>query len=125
MEFGSLEAFYDAISTHLIPNAKWGRNLDAFHDILRGGFGTPPNGFVLRWKNSRVSQERLGFAETTRQLRIRLDTCHSENRPDVARKLALAEAGQGQTVFDWLVAIIRLHSPGGAEQEDGVELELC
>ena len=34
--FSTLEAFYE------------GRNLDAFNDILRGGFGTPDEGFVLR-----------------------------------------------------------------------------
>lgn len=37
----SLEAFYDVISEVRIPNAAWGRNLDAFDDILRGDFGTP------------------------------------------------------------------------------------
>jgi RNAse (barnase) inhibitor barstar len=36
-DFTSLEGFYDAISKELIPSAVWGRNLDAFNDILRGG----------------------------------------------------------------------------------------
>jgi hypothetical protein len=125
MRFSSLEGFYDAVSMHLIPNADWGKNLDAFNDILRGGFGTPSEGFVIRWRNSHISRERLGFPETIRQLRTRLEQCHPKNRGDVARQLLLAEAQQGQTVFDWLVDIIRIHSPGGAEQEDGVELELC
>jgi len=35
----SLEAFYDEISRQLIPDVFWGRNLDAFNDILRGGLG--------------------------------------------------------------------------------------
>ena len=39
--FSTLEEFYDEISRVLIPGAQWGRNLDAFNDILRGGFGTP------------------------------------------------------------------------------------
>jgi hypothetical protein len=101
MEFASLEGFFDAVSTRLIPNTEWGRNLDAFNDILRGGFGTPPERFVIRWKNSHVSQERLGFPETIRQLRIRLDSCHPTNRVHVTRELLLAEGHQGQTVFDW------------------------
>ena len=29
--FASLEGFFDEISKKLIPNAKWGRNLDAFN----------------------------------------------------------------------------------------------
>jgi len=59
-DFSSLAEFYDQISRALIPGAIWGRNLDAFNDILRGGFGTPDGGFVLRWLNSDVSKQRLG-----------------------------------------------------------------
>ena len=44
LEFHTLEEFYDVVSRVLIPNAYWGRNLDAFNDILRGGFGTPEGG---------------------------------------------------------------------------------
>ena len=50
----SLEAFYDEISRVLIPNHDWGRNLDAFDDILRGGFGTPDEGFTLKWRHSAI-----------------------------------------------------------------------
>ena len=71
-EFSSVEEFFDEISRKLIPDATWGTNLDAFNDILRGGFGTPEGGFVLRWLNSNASREQLGFAETVRQLRRRL-----------------------------------------------------
>ena len=44
----------------MIPDAYWGRNLDAFNDVLRGGFGTPEGGFTLRWKNHATSRRRLG-----------------------------------------------------------------
>jgi RNAse (barnase) inhibitor barstar len=70
--FSSLEGFFDEVSRKLIPDAIWGKNLDAFNDILRGGFGTPQDGFVLCWLNSNASKEQLGFAETGRQLRRRL-----------------------------------------------------
>lgn len=123
-EFSSIEDFYDQISRKLIPNTSWGRNLNAFNDILRGGFGTPRGGFILQWKNSQISKERLGYDETVRQLRARLLRCPSENRSRVAQELADAEKHEGETVFDWLVQIIRKHCAGGAEQEDGVELEL-
>ena len=71
-EFESLELFYDFFSAKLIPNAIWGRNLDALNDVLRGGFGTPEEGFILRWKNAELSKERLGYGETIRQLQLRL-----------------------------------------------------
>jgi RNAse (barnase) inhibitor barstar len=123
-EFSTLEEFYDLISRVLIPGAEWGRNLDAFNDILCGGFGTPEGGFVLRWVNSKLSRDRLGYPETARQLERRLSSCHPLNRPRVAADLARAQQGVGPTVFDRLVEIIRIHGEGGAEHEDGVELIL-
>jgi RNAse (barnase) inhibitor barstar len=122
--FSSLEEFYDEISSVLIPGAYWGRNLDAFNDILRGGFGTPEGGFVLRWENSRLSRRRLGYRETVRQLQLRLQRCHPSNRERVRRDLNKARQEQGPTVFDWLVEIIEDHGIGGEQAEDGVELQL-
>ena len=55
-----LESFYDEVERVMTRGARWGRNLDAFHDILRGGFGTPDGGFVLVWQDSLSSQAALG-----------------------------------------------------------------
>lgn len=44
--FDGLDGFWDEVARVLIPNAKWGRNLDALADVLAGGFGTPTGGFV-------------------------------------------------------------------------------
>ncbi|AJC80176.1 barnase inhibitor-like domain-containing protein [Rhizobium etli bv. phaseoli str. IE4803] len=98
----SLEAFYDQVSERLIPSAYWGRNLDAFNDILRGGFGTPEGGFVLRWTHSEVSRRNLGHSETVRQLEKRLERCHPSNRKFVRAHLIRAQKRQGTTVFDCL-----------------------
>jgi hypothetical protein len=124
VDFATLEEFYGVVSRMLIPGAMWGHNLDAFNDILRGGFGTPEGGFILRWKNSTVSRERLSYPETVRQLDRRLSRCHPSNRQSVGQQLELARLGVGPTVFDWLVEIIEIHCMGGEEQEDGVELIL-
>ncbi len=112
--FSTLEKFYDEISRVLIPDAEWGHNLDALNDILRGGFGTPPEGFILVWKNSALSRQRLGYPETVRQLELRLARCDPSNRPSVQAELEQAKQDKGPTVFDWLVE----------EAEDGVELVL-
>ncbi len=119
-----LGSFWDEVSCALIPGAEWGRNLDAFNDILRGGFGTPEGGFVLRWANSDLSRTALGYAETVRYLERKMLRCHPSNVPTVKAELAMARRGEGQTLFDILVDIIREHGPGGSEEEDGVELEL-
>lgn len=126
--FSTLDGFYDEISRVLLPDIPvdgWGRNLDAFNDILRGGFGTPDEGFVLRWKNSDVSIQQLGAGETVRQLELRLQHCHRANRASVAKQLQLARSGQVETVFDWLVEIIKVHGPGGSESADAVDLVLA
>jgi RNAse (barnase) inhibitor barstar len=68
-DFSTVDEFFDEISRVLILGARWGRNLDAFNDILRGGFGTPEDGFTLRWRNHAVSQQRLGYGETVRPQR--------------------------------------------------------
>jgi RNAse (barnase) inhibitor barstar len=121
--FSTLEEFYGEVDRVMHPSS-WGHNLDAFNDILRGGFGTPENGFTIRWKNHSVSKERLGYPETVRQLKFRLERCHPASRETVAGHLRDAERGHEQTVFDWLVGIIRKHGRGGEEEQDRVELLL-
>jgi RNAse (barnase) inhibitor barstar len=122
--FETLEGFFAHFGARA-GCAPWGMNLDAFNDVLRGGFGTPVSGFVLRWKNHILSAERLGHAETIRVLKRRLGTCHPTNVPSVEGELAAAMSGEGSTVFDWLIEIIRDHGPGGSESEDGVILDLA
>lgn len=122
--FTTLEEFYDEVSNQVIPNTSWGHNLNAFNDILRGGFGTPDGGFVLRWNNSDLSRQRLNYEETVRQLERRLQCCHPTARGSLAADLERAKKGIGGTVFDWLVEIIQAHGVGGAESDDGVALEL-
>ena len=120
--FDTLETFY-IHALEALTGTGWESNLDAFNDILRGGFGTPEGGYILRWRNWELSRQRLGYAETVRQLRLRLGQCHPSNVPLVTRQLEDACHGRGPTVFDWLVEIIQVHCPGGEEEEDGVELE--
>ena len=122
--FTTLEEFYDEVSRVLIPGGYWGHNLDAFNDILRGGFGTPDGGFTFVWKNSALSRQALGYPETVHQLQLRLSRCHPSNREYVAQDLETAKRAEGPTVFDWLVEIIQMHGRGGAEEEDNVELIL-
>src|SRR4051794_40815175 len=97
--FSTLEGFFDEIGRVLIPGADWGHNLDAFNDILRGGFGTPKDGFVIKWNHSELSREKLGYPETIRQLEIRLGECHPASRALVREEIEVAESHQGPTVY--------------------------
>jgi RNAse (barnase) inhibitor barstar len=123
--FNTLDGFWDEISARLIPGAKWGRNFDAFNDILRGGFGTPEAGFTLRWVSFQRSRDALGYAETVRWLEKKIQHCHPDNVGSVEQDLKAARRGEGPTVADIIIGIIRIHGPGGDEADDGVELELA
>jgi hypothetical protein len=121
--FSDLDGFCRAFSSFL-TDYTWTGNLDAFNDLLRGGFGTPEGGFVLRWLDSDHSRSALGWAATTQYLEQKLQRCHPANREAVRRDLARASRGEGATLFDTIVEIIRDHGEGGSEAADGIHLEL-
>jgi RNAse (barnase) inhibitor barstar len=82
----SLEDFYREIGEAVNgPGGYFGRNLDAFNDCLAGGFGTPDEGYVIRWLDSERSRQMLGYPETVRQLERTLERCHPANRSLVQR----------------------------------------
>ncbi|MER7752014.1 barstar family protein [Kitasatospora sp. NPDC097643] len=111
---GSLEDFWEVVGQSIGCGGYFGRNLDAFADCLRGGFGTPEDGdYEIEWRDHEVSRRNLGYPETVRQLEDRLTRCHPTHRETVTAKLAAARAGQGPTVFDWLVEIIEEELPKG------------
>lgn len=107
----------------VLGSTQYGGNLDAFNDVLRGGFGSPEGGFVLRWKNSEASKHNLGYDETISFLERKLETCHPTNIEYVRQDLALARNREGETLFDIICGIIRVHGPGGDEEEDGIYRE--
>ena len=108
--FTNLEEFYNAFGLEILSGREWGRNLDALDDVLGGGFGTPAEGFVLSWKNSALSKERLGMKETLKYLEHQLSACDASQRDSVFNEIEQLKAGKGQTLFDMLVEIIREHS---------------
>jgi hypothetical protein len=114
-----LEGFWDEVERVLLPpTTVWGRSLDAFNDVLRGGFGTPDDGFVLRIVHASKLREALGHHETSRWLEARLPDVHASNVSGFTQRLDEARAGRGPTLFDELVDI--LHERAG----DDVTLEL-
>src|ERR1700760_4277543 len=84
-QFSTLASFYQEVENTCTKDLGWsiGRNLDAFNDVLRGGFGV--HGYEepiqLIWLNSNKSRIDLGWAES--------DT--------------------GQTLFELIVDIIKGH----------------
>jgi calcineurin-like phosphoesterase family protein/RNAse (barnase) inhibitor barstar len=52
--------FYDQADQLVQPGLSWGRNLDAFNDVLRGGFGRIDDGCFIVWHQSAEAQHHLG-----------------------------------------------------------------
>jgi hypothetical protein len=121
--FSDFDGFTREFS-RLLVNYTWRGNLDAFNDLLRGGFGTPERGWVLRWLNSELSRSALGYEATIQRLERVLLTCHPSHRLNIERRIRRARRGQGPTLFDEIVEIIREHGPGGRESENSIVLEL-
>lgn len=61
--FTNINEFYDEIENKLIGHKiYWGRNLDAFNDILRGCFGNIlDDNFIILWKNSNISKQKFEY----------------------------------------------------------------
>ncbi|MFD3930175.1 barstar family protein [Streptomyces sp. NPDC058614] len=110
----TLEDFWRVAGESIGCGGYFGRNLDAFADCLRGGFGTPDDGdFAIEWRDHETSRRNLGHAEAARQLELWLPRCHPTNKAGMSTRLAQARAGDGPTAFDWLVDIIEEELPGG------------
>ncbi len=63
-KFSNIEGFFDEIDLIMIQGIsfKTGHNLNAFRDILYGGFGChePGEPFVIKWLNYQKSRKELG-----------------------------------------------------------------
>lgn len=111
--FSTLMEFYDEIERKFTKNLdyKIGRNLDAFNDVLYGGFGVCEceEPFKLIWQNSEKSRQDLGYDQTIAHLEGVLRSCHSSNIPAVKERLEAVRSGKGQTLYDIIIEIIRDH----------------
>lgn len=60
-DFSDLNGFFDSIGSTLVEKNEWGKNWNAFNDILRGGFINTEyeEPFILFWRNAHLSKERL------------------------------------------------------------------
>ena len=114
-DFSDLAGFYSEVSRLLgSPDGKPIRGLDAFNDLLRGGFGDIPAGEKLRivWKNADKSRADLGYEAAAAYYRRVLERCRPENRAKVQNRLDRALAGEGPTLFDTLCAVINRTDSG-------------
>jgi RNAse (barnase) inhibitor barstar len=111
--FSTLSSFYNAVEKTMTKglNPHMGRNLNAFNDVLRGGFGIHEYEEPVRliWLHSDKSRKNLEWQETVKYCSAKLKTCHPSNFESVKKDLALAERHIGKTLFELIVDIIKKH----------------
>jgi len=111
--FVTLADFYYEVERILTKDLDWkiGGNLDAFNDILRGGFGAfeYEEPIDIIWGHSDKSKSDLGYSETIKWLERKLKQCHPSNIPSIKEELIKANNRQGQTLFDIIIEIIKDH----------------
>ena len=80
-KFNDIEGFYNEIDKLLTKDLDWktGHNLDAFNDLLRGGFGVHEyeEPIIIKWINYEKSKKDLGNETILTILEIILDCDNS------------------------------------------------
>lgn len=119
--FSDLESFYDEIDRVLTKDLDWqtGHNLDAFNDLLRGGFGVYEyrEPIKLIWKNISKSKTDLGVKETEKWYNRKIAENKIENQKFFKDKLKELTDNNGQTLFDIIIEIISESEHGHIEFE--------
>ncbi|OIK13757.1 barstar family protein [Bacillus sp. MUM 13] len=108
-KFSDFKGFCKEFSSAvLFGKYEWNESLDAFNDILRGGFGDIEFGeeYTIIWRNSVKSKRDLGYGETIIKLSERLKNCHPTNKENVTQEIKNAKMNKGPTIFDWIEEII-------------------
>ena len=114
-EFNNVDGFYEYVDKTFSNGEEPCRNLDAFIDYLRGGFGKHKYNEPIKitWINSTKSKKYLGYEETTKILKKRLERCHPSNRENLKNKIELSERNEGKTFFDEIIECINFLNDDG------------
>lgn len=111
--FNNISEFYIEVDRIFTKDLTWetGHNLNAFNDLLHGGFGVHEYGepITIIWNNSDKSKLDLGYNATIKHYENMLKTCHPTNINYVQALLESSQKEEGETLFDILVGIIKEH----------------
>lgn len=111
--FNNIKEFYTEIDRTLTKDLTWkaGHNLDAFNDLLHGGFGVHEYGeeIIIIWNNTDKSKKDLGYDATIKYYEEMLKRCHPTNKDRVNNLLKDSINGNGDTLFDIIIEIIKDH----------------
>ncbi|MBQ9886831.1 MAG: barstar family protein [Lachnospiraceae bacterium] len=109
-KFSDLEGFYNLMDKTLRDDDEeiMGHNLDAFNDLLGGGFGVHDIGepIIIKWINYGESRKALGYEETERYYRRKLEKTQFTDNYVLRRRMELAAEHKGRTLLDMITSII-------------------
>ncbi len=111
--FSDLNTFYDEIDRVLTKDLDWhtGHNLNAFNDLLHGGFGVYEydEPITLIWENISKSKSDLGLEMTKRWYEQKILMTNEINIQYFKDKLKELTDNKGQTKYDIIIEIISEH----------------
>jgi RNAse (barnase) inhibitor barstar len=105
-----ITSFYAEVNRVFMQTENWeiGESLDAFNDLLYGGFGAISGNepVELIWTDAAISADSLGYLTTKAYYKNKLHPGSPFNKEHFNDKLKELESGNSQTYFDILVEII-------------------
>jgi RNAse (barnase) inhibitor barstar len=112
-DIADIPSFYEEINRVFMEAEDWklGNSLDAFSDLLYGGYGILKDYEEVEvvWTDSKISREALGVETTKEFYRNKLNPESPFDKPLIRRKLAELEEDNGQTYFEILLEIFAEH----------------
>lgn len=109
----NISSFYTEINRVFMADEDWklGESLDAFNDLLFGGYGaiTGPEPVELVWKDIDASRVALGIETIRAHLSAKLRQPELYSVTIIQQQLDQLEEGNGSTYFDTILDIIRDH----------------
>ncbi len=116
-KFTDLEGFFDLVGEVFRADnctTAFGHNLDSFNDVLGGGFGVHSVGepIVVKWVNYGESRKALGYEETARYYRDKLERTRFKDNYVLRRRMEQALERKGRTLLDMITGIIRENETG-------------
>ncbi|WP_312323550.1 ribonuclease inhibitor [Soonwooa sp.] len=106
-------SLYTELNNKLMPNENWklGESLDAFNDLLYGGFGEINGNEPIRliWKDFLRMKELFGHDFTLNFYHEKLKYPNSYNKNLIKNSIKELNAGTGKTYFEIILEIIADH----------------
>lgn len=109
-----IASFYEEINRVFMVGESWtiGHSLDAFNDLLFGGYGAlqGAQSVGIRWHHMDHSRTALGYQTTRAYYLDKLRPGPPYTKQLFEEKLAALESDSGETYFDSILTILAEHT---------------